>query len=67
LSDGEIISSCSIGGKPGDIVLSEDGKKAYITDSLAGIITIVDFDSYSVLNTIEVGITPKSLVFIEKN
>lgn len=64
VEDDKIIGQCILGGQPGDLVLSEDGSKAFVADLLEGTVIIVDTDTYKVLDKIEVGVTPKSLVYI---
>lgn len=64
IPDGDIVGQCSVGGEPADIVLSEDGSKAFAADYLNGTVTIIDTRNYTVIKTIEAGITPKALVYI---
>lgn len=65
-ANGRIINQCLLDGEPGDIVLSEDGSKAFVANLLEGTVLIVDTKTYSVLKTIDTGVTPKALVYIHK-
>ena len=64
---GEIINQCLLKGEPGDIAISEDGNKAFVANVLDGTVLIMDTNTYSVLKTIEAGVTPKALVYIKTN
>ena len=65
VSEKEISKHFIEGGQLGDFVLSNDGSKAYICDLVGGTVIIVDTSTCEVISTIEVGITPKSLVYIK--
>ncbi len=64
VADGKIIGSCELEGEPGDIVLSEDGSKAFVADLPGGTVLIIDTKTHSVIRKIEAGVTPKALVYI---
>lgn len=64
VADGKIIGHCSLEGEPGDIVLSEDGTKAFVTNLLNGTVLIVDTKTHSIIKSLEAGVTPKALVYI---
>ena len=50
-----------IGGSPGQVDITPDGKKVYVTNSTLDFITVIDIPTNSVIKTINVGNTPNDL------
>lgn len=62
---GQVTGQCLLSGQPGDLVLSKAGDKAYIANLLEGTVFVVDTRNYAILETLQVGVTPKALVYID--
>lgn len=62
---GEIISECVLEGELGDLALSGDGSKAFVTDLLNGAVLIIDTRTQTIIQTIGDVVTPKALVYID--
>lgn len=64
LLTGEVLGYCEVGDNPGDITISSDDSQVFTTSLNDGTITVVDTEDMVIDKTIDVGITPYSIVYI---
>ena len=50
-----------VGGSPGDVAISRDGTRAYVSNGASNSISVIDTATDSVFDTIQVGDTPSNL------
>src|SRR5262245_38505189 len=52
------VAEISVGDDPQCVAIRPDNKKAYVTNSASGTVSVIDAQTYQVLDTLEVGTEP---------
>ncbi|WP_373863341.1 YncE family protein, partial [Rhodococcus marinonascens] len=62
-SGNTVIDTISVGTNPGDVAITPDGSRAYVTNYYDKSVSVIDADSNTVIGTVRVGNRPSSVAF----
>jgi len=63
ISDAKVISTITVGNKAHGVVVSNDGQRVYITNSIDNTVSVIDVTTQKVIRTIPVGKGPNGISY----